>query len=130
MEIDDDVAGVARGLAQIDHRIRLRYSEPGEYFVVYWRPDDWEQEAGYLIFTAQEVDHRIVKRMEEVYAKCNAPGYSFADEVEKVEAEAEREKDHAWHEQHGETLERLAHAMREDTHRNQDRVFIADGFKA
>lgn len=125
------MAGVASGLAQIDHRIRLRYSEPGDYFVVYWRPDEWEEETtGYLIFTAQEVDHRIVKRMEEVYAKCNAPGYSFGAEIEKVEAEAEREKDHAWSEQHGETLERLAHAMREDTNRNQDRAFIGRGVKA
>lgn len=124
IEVGDDVQGIANALAQIDPHIRLRYSEPGEYFVVYYKPDEWEPGQGYMIFTAQELDHRIVKRMEEVYARCNAPGYSLAAEVEAAEAKQKREDDHRWREENGELMEKLAWALREDTHRNQHKLAV------
>lgn len=125
VEVADDVAGIAAALARVDPCIRLRFSEAGEHFVVYYRPENGEDE--YLIFTATELDHRIVKHMEEVYARCNAPGWSFADELERTEAVAEREKERAWRNEHGEKMERLAYAMLKDTHRDQNRIFVPKG---
>lgn len=127
IEVTEDVQAVANGLAAIDRRIRLRYSEPGEYFVVYYKPDDYEEGDGYLIFTAQDLDQRIVKHMEKVYWRCQQPGYSFADELDRVEAKSKRDQRAAKEDQFGEMAEKLAWAMREDTLRNDHKAFIGKG---
>lgn len=114
VEVTSDVQGVANGLHEIDHHIRLRFSEAGGYFVVYWKPDGSEEGDGYQIFTANELDHRIVHKMREVYHRCQQPGYSLADELEREESKAKREAEHNWEEQMGEVFQRLGHAMRKD----------------
>lgn len=129
--IDDDVQGVANALNEIDPHIKLRFSEAGGYFVIYWSDnpsltdeDDDPENTTYLIFTAQDLDHRIVHRMQEVYWKCQQPGYSFADELEAKDKEDKKAKDHEWTEKHGEMYEKLAHGMRKDLGYDQSRVFV------
>lgn len=124
VEIDDDVQGVANGLAAIDPHIRLRFSEAGEHFVVYWQESE---DDGYLIFTAQDLDQRVVKRMEEVYHRCQQPGYSFADELEKTEAKVKADADYALLQKHGPIYERMAHAMRKDTGYDKQQIFVPGG---
>lgn len=132
VEISNDVQGIANALNEIDPHIRLRYSEAGGYFVVYWseNPNVAEEDDGdnttYLIFTAQDLDHRIVHRMAEVYWKCRRPGYSFADELEKEQERQKKEKDHAWSEAMGENFERLAHAMRKELGYDKGRIYVPD----
>lgn len=121
VEVTEDVQSVANALAQIDPHIHLRFSEVAEIFCVYYQPESGDE---YLIFTAQDLDHRIVKRMEETYARCNAPGYSFADEVERDEAKQKHEADHAWREENGELMEKLGWALREDSNRNQHKIAV------
>lgn len=130
VQIDDDVVGVASALHEIDPHIRLRFSEAGGYYVCYWLPDEMEEGDGYLIFTAQELDHRIVHHMREVYQRCNQPGYSFAAELDKAEEEAKKEADHKWTEQNGEMHERLAHALRKDAGYDQRRIFVSEDVAA
>lgn len=120
--IDDDVGSVAQGLARIDPHIRLRYSEAGGYFAIYWQ-DDCEE---YLITTAQELDQRIVQRVEEVYFRCQQPGYSFADDLEAAEERQKADEEHELDERYGEIGERLAHAMRKDTYRDKHRIFVPE----
>lgn len=124
MEIDDDVQGVANGLDQIDHHLRLRFSEAGGYFVVYWKPDEWDEGDGYAIFTAQDLDQRIVHHMREVHHRCQQPGYSLADELERAEAAKKAQADHEFTESQGESYERMAFAMREDLGYNKSKAFI------
>lgn len=124
VQVDDDVQGIANALHEIDHHLRLRFSEAGEYFVAYWKPDEWEEGDGYAIFTAQDLDHRIVHHMRGVYHRCQQPGYSFAQELERAEEKAEAEQDHNWEQQHGEMYEKLAFAMREDLGYNQSSIFV------
>lgn len=133
IQIADDVQGVANGLNAIDPHIKLRFSEAGGYFVVYWsenpsvtEEDDVPGNTTYLIFTAQELDQRIVKHMEEVYWRCNQPGYSFADELEAKERAEKKAQKAAASERNGEIYERLAHAMRKDLGYDQGRVFIPE----
>lgn len=132
VEISNDVQGIANALNEIDPHIRLRYSEAGGYFVVYWseNPNVAEEDDGdnttYLIFTAQDLDHRIVHRMAEVYWKCRRPGYSFADELEREQERQKKEKDHAWSEAMGENFERLAHAMRKELGYDKGRIYVPD----
>jgi hypothetical protein len=122
--IDNDVQGVANALSYIDHHLRLRFSEAGGYFVVYWKPDEDEEGSGYLVTTAQELDHRIIKTVEEVYWKVRQPGYSFAGELEKVEAAEKKAIADAESEVNGEVLERLAFAMRKDRGYDKQRAFV------
>lgn len=128
--IDDDVQNVANGLHEIDPHLRLRYSERGGYFVVYWKPEDWEEGDGYLVFTAQDLDQRIVQHMRELHHRCKQPGYSFADELDAQEAKHKREGEHAFAERMGEVGERLAHAMRDDLGYNTSSAFIGKGLPA
>lgn len=124
MQIDDDVQGVANALSEIDPHIRLRYSERGEYWVTYWKGDSEDEGDGYFISTFQECDHRIVKRMREVYHHCTRPGYSLADELDKADAKAKKAKSSAWSEKHGEMFERMAFAMRHDLGYDQHRIYV------
>lgn len=114
VEISGDVQGVADGLNRIDKHIRLRFSETGGYFVIYWMPDGCEPGDGYQIFTAQELDLRIVGKMEEVYHRCRQPGYSFSEELEKTEKKLKADEEHEWQESHGEMFEKLAFGLRKD----------------
>ena len=126
VEIDDDVQGVANALSEIDTHLRLRYSEAGGYWVVYWLPEEWEEGDGYLITTAQDLDHRLVHHMRQVVHRCQQPGYSLAGELDDADAKAEAEAEHAFAEQNGEMLERMAHAMREDRGYNKTRIFVPE----
>ena len=132
VEIADDVQGISNGLHEIDPHIRLRFSEAGGYFVIYWsetgaaEEDNDPNNTTYLIFTAQDLDHRIVKRMAEVYWKCRRPGYSFADELDKEQERQKKEKDHAFTEAMGDRYERLAHAMRRELGYDKGRIYVPD----
>jgi hypothetical protein len=121
--IDNDVQGVANALHEIDHHLRLRYSEAGEYWVVYFKPDEGDEGDGYLLTTAQDLDHRLVKRVEEVYWKHRQPGYSVGEEMNANDAAADAEADRKFTEEAGELYEKLAHAMRKDLD-VQSRIFV------
>jgi hypothetical protein len=124
VSIDDDVSGVALALSEIDSHICLRFSETGGYFVAYWKPTEGEDGGGYMITTAQDLDHRLVKRVEKIYHECRRPGYSFADELEKTEAKKKAQVEHQASEERGPALEELAFAMRRDLGYDKQRVFV------
>lgn len=108
--IEDDVLDIAKRLQEIDDSLKLLWNEYGEYFVVaevVQTPDGPEER---LVTTAQDLDERLLQRVE----KITHPSYDFAKEVDRIDKEAEKEKDHRFHEETGEVGERLAHAVRKD----------------
>jgi hypothetical protein len=105
--IDDDVCGIAAQLLEIDPSLRLRWSEAGEYFVVYQQIDEHTR---HLVTTAQELDGRLLQRV----LKITHPDFDFAAEVDRIDAEADAAIEHRFHEGVGERGERLAHAVRKD----------------
>jgi hypothetical protein len=105
--IEDDVANVARDLHALDPSLRLRFSEAGGYFVVY---QDLGEGKENIVTTAQELDQRIVKRVEEVMQ----PSYDYAAELAAQDAKAEADAQERFNEQVGEIGERLFHAARRD----------------
>jgi hypothetical protein len=121
-----DVGGVAHAIEQIDPHLHLRFSEAGEYYAVYWS----EQGNEYLILTAQELDHRLVQKMEEVYWKCRQPGYDFGAELEANEDARKAKEEHDLLEERGPVYEQLAHAMRKDLGYDQGRIFVGDASAA
>lgn len=124
VQIDHEVAGIARELSEIDSHIRLRFSEAGGYYAVYFQPDDGNE---YLIFTAQDLDERIVQKMREIHHRCLQPGYSFAGELETVEAKNKAKQERKRYERDGELHERLAHALRAQAGYDKRRIFIKEG---
>jgi len=118
--IESDAGSLVIRMKEIDPNLHLRYSEAGDYYVVYLQ-DGVHQE---LVATYQECDDRIVKDLERISWENRQPGYSFADELEKRDAKAEKEADHARREALGENAERLAHALRKDTNRTDHRIFV------
>jgi hypothetical protein len=106
--IEDDVCNVARDLQTIDPSLRLRFNDQGKY-VVYQVREDGEQ----LVGIYDELDQRIVERAREY----TNPAYNLADELDRVDAEREHDRDREFTEQVGDLSERLAHAVREDLRR-------------
>lgn len=119
ISVTDDVGGVAKALAEVDPHLRLRFSVSGDYFVVYYRPDNAEEGDGYLVLTAKECDMRIVNRVRRV----GSSDYDYLEEVDRIDREAEAAQEAKHQEAVGEIGERLAHALRRDRGLNQHRVF-------
>lgn len=105
--ITDDVSSVARDLHEIDPKLRVRFSEGGGHYAVYFQYPDGREE---LVLTAQKLDQRIVKRFREIADES----YDFGAEVERIDRQAERDQDARFSEQVAERGERLAHALRQD----------------
>jgi hypothetical protein len=131
VSIEDDVQNVANDLAEIDPHFRLRYSETGKYFVVYWKHDEAVEDGdGYLVTTAQDLDQRIVQTVKRIHHQVlNDPRYSFADEVERVEEANRRIAEHNRAEEMGPKHEKLAHALKKDLHLDQERIFVPRTYK-
>ena len=110
INIDADVGEVASRLKEIDPKLGLQWNEKGDFYMVVEYAQLPEGEEERLIFTAQECDQRIVKRMEQIAS----PTYDFMAEVEAMDKQADRDKDHQFHEETGEVAEQLAHAVRKD----------------
>ena len=116
-----DVQNVARDLQQIRESLVLEFDPVEDFYVVLDRrvmPDGSEED--HLVTTALECDQRLVNRVREI----SSESYDFVAELERVEAAAERDRQHAFREQVGEPAERLAHALRKDLGMTSDRTFI------
>lgn len=112
--IDADVGGIVQQIQEINPAFHVRYSEAGEYWVVFRiNPDTKKQE---LVTTAQELDGRLLNRIR----KISSPLYDFAAEVDKLEAQGKKAKEYQWSEQVREHGEQLAHALRKDKGLHKD----------
>ena len=67
-----------------------------------------------MVATYQELDGRILKDIERIKWLNEQPTYSFADELEKKNKEAEAKREAAFSEQIKMNAEELAFAMRKD----------------
>lgn len=121
--IDADAGGVVARMQRIDPGLRLRYSEAGDYYVVYWTDGEKEE----LVATYQELDQRIAEDLERIEHMQRQPGYSYAEELDKKDAEAKKKAEQAQSEALGDAGEKLAHAIRKD--KGVPRVFISKGLK-
>jgi hypothetical protein len=119
--VGDDVQGVARDLREIDPSLRLMYDESVPHWVVMQsihNPDGSTSE--HLVTTMKgDLDKRIVHRVRQVAD----PSYDLIGEIEKREAQSDRDNDHRHTEQVGPVAERLLHAMQKDTGQ-RTRAFI------
>lgn len=105
--IDDDVLNIAKDLKEIDDKLRLRWVENAEYFCVYELEEDGSES---LVLTSQELNPQIIERVRQIAH----PSYDYAKELDKLDAQVDREFDHAQRERLGEAAEKLSFAVRKD----------------
>jgi hypothetical protein len=116
--IDDDVLNIAKDLKEIDENLRLRWVEKAEYFCVYEIEEDGSEA---LVLTSQELNPQIVERVRQIAH----PSYKYAEELDKLDAQVDRDFDHAQRERLGEAAELLSFAVRKDLGLT-NRAFIKD----
>ncbi len=109
--IENDVGNVASDLQRISSDLKLRYSDIGDYYVVYREWMEGFELKQKLVTTSTECDQRLVKRVEFI----TSDHYNFAEEVDRMDREAEKAADKAFSEKVGEIGERLSHAIRKDS---------------
>lgn len=89
--IDADVGGVVADIQRLDKTLRVRFAEAGRppYYVVYRVhrngdpcADDDPERTEELVLTAQDLDHRVVKRLQYINPEGRSD-YDFAKAVEK-----------------------------------------------
>jgi hypothetical protein len=122
--ITQDAGGIAQRLREIDPRLHLRYSERGQYYVVYAREENEPPGSGYLVATYQELDGRILKDIERIKWLNEQPDYSYADELEKKHELAEAARQYEFSQKIAENAERLAWAMRKDLGYTDNKAFV------
>ena len=120
--VDDDVLGVARQLREIDTSLRLRYSEAGNYWVVYQEIEENGAKRMHLVLTSRELTPAIVKRVQQIAH----PSYNAADEADRLDREARKERERKLSEALGDAGERLHHAFGK-MYGFKHRAFIPDG---
>lgn len=123
--IDNDAGGIVARLKRLDENLNLRFSEAGNYYVVYYQGQNGPE----LVATYETLDARIAEDIERMDYAMKQPGYNFADELEKLEAEAKREEDYRQKEAMGESAQKLAHALRKDMGFDQGKIFVSKDIK-
>ena len=112
--ITEDAGGIAQRLREIDSRLHLRYSEKGQYYVVYAREEHEPEGTGYMVATYQTLDARVLRDIEQIKWLNEQPGYSYADALEEKNAEAEAKREYDFSQKIKENAEQLAWAIRKD----------------
>jgi hypothetical protein len=124
--IDDDALGVSKQLKEMKFPegygvLRLAWNEFREEFVVIQVKENGSE---YFVTSAKQADGRLIDRVRRI----THPSYNFAQELEKIDDEANRRSDWEFSQKVGEYAEQLAHAVRKDT-QTKNRIYIPDGFK-
>jgi hypothetical protein len=119
VQVEDDVLHIAARLRQVDPSLSLRWNDHGEYFVVV---ETDESGTEHRVTTCTELDERLLARIERIAHSS----YDYVGELDRMDARAEREKDHRFHEQTGEVAERLAYALRKDL-QAKNRIILPRG---
>lgn len=122
--VDDDVQNVARDLRELRSTLVLEFDPVEEFYIVLDRVTlaDGSTEDR-LVTTATECDQRLVSRVRYI----SGDGYDYAAELDRVEAQAERDRAHEFREQVGDPAERLAHALCKDLGLTGSRAVVPRG---
>ena len=124
VEIEDDVLDIVKQIKQVDPNLYVRWSEKGEYFVVYCRLPHEPPGTGNVVLMVPELDQRVVSMIQKAAWEQKQDDYSLADALDKKDDEADAKRDKEFSEQIGEYAERLAHAIRKDMDFDKQRMVV------
>ena len=113
--VEADVFHVVDRLKRIDAGLHLSYNRRDEVFVLQWKGLNHEgQYEEYLVGAYKELDARLVHLVEKLAARGDRNHETLAKELERLDAEKDREAAHVFSERQGPVAEQLAHALRKD----------------
>ena len=115
-----DVGEVVKQIQEIDSRLGVIWDDDGEFFAVVEQDGPKQR----LVLTALELDHRVLQRLRELASE----DYDYVAEMDRMDAVADREKDHRFMQEVGENAEVMAHALRKDLS-YQGKIFVSDWIK-
>lgn len=114
VRIDDDVLGVAETLKKIDRGLVLMFDKGQKVYLLYHEAfndrGEWVEQ---FIGAYTELDHRIVNLIERIDGQGRGR-YDLARELDRLEAQKEREQQQREAETMGPLAEQLRHALRKD----------------
>lgn len=105
--VDEDVGHIAAQVREVDPSLSLHWSDGGGYFEVREACQDGKDR---MVLTCTELDGRVIERLRQI----RHSSYDFVREVDRMDAQADREREWASHNRIGEVGEKLAHALRKD----------------
>ena len=126
IEIEEDVLDIVKQIKQVDPTLHVRWSEKGNYFVVYCRLDHEPEGTGNVVLMVPELDQRVVTSIQKAAWEQNQDGYSLADALEAQDKEADEERDAEFTEQIAERAERLAYAIRQDLNMEKPTITVTN----
>ena len=115
--VEADVGSVVKQIQEIDPRLGVIWDVDGEFFAVVEQDGPRQR----VVLTALELDHRVLLRLKEI----SSPDYDYVADMDRIDADADRLKDHRFSEQTGEIAERMAHALRTDLE-HKGKIFVPD----
>jgi len=111
--ITEDVGDIAKRLKEVDGNLILVWNERGEYFMVIEKLENGSES---IVTTVPELRPDLI----EYVRMLGSEDYDVGKEADRIDKEAERQKDHAFSEKIGARGERLAHALHKDlSHKNR-----------
>lgn len=115
--VEADVGSVVAQIKEIDPRLGVIWDDDGEFFAVVEQDGPKQR----VVLTALELDHRVLNRLKEIASA----DYDYVAEMEKIDAVADKEKDHRFSQEVGEVAEQMAHALRKDL-QHKGRIYVPD----
>jgi hypothetical protein len=123
--VETDVLGVVARLRSIDPGLKMFFDFGQEIFVLYHEGlNEQGQVVDTLVGAYKELDQRIVKLIERIDAQGRGR-HDLVAELDKLEAERDREQRHRQLEQVGEVGEQLRHALRKDLGLGGSQAFMS-----
>lgn len=116
VSIDGDLLDIIGQIKDLDPRLSVQWSVQGEYFQILERMPDGHDE---MVFTTLALDQQVLDRLRLIASV----DYDYVKELDRVDAQVDRDADHRFGEQAGEAGERLAHALRRDV-QHKGKAFI------
>jgi hypothetical protein len=113
--VEADVFHVVDRLKRIDAGLHLSFNRKQKVFVLEWRGfNDKGEYVEDFVGAYTELDARLIHLVEKLAARENRNRYELSKELERLEAQKDREAEHMHSEQMGPAAEQLAHALRKD----------------
>ncbi len=118
--IEDDVLDVARRLKEIHPSLHVYFNEQGGYFTIYELCDDGRER---IVTNVNELDGRLIGYFEMLASES----WDVIAEMDRMDDQAGRDKEHRFAEKVGEIGERLHHALRKDFQAT-DRIYVPERY--
>lgn len=115
--VEADVGSVVQQIQEIDPRLGVIWDEDGGFFAVVEQDGPRQR----IVFTCLELDYRVLERVRELASE----DYDYVADMERIDAQADRAKDHRFSQEVGERAELMAHALRSDL-QYKGKVFVPD----